>query len=126
MAIEHIANRCLGCLVIQLQEFAFDLAISPPWILLCKAEDKVLKFLVYSRSPTLALVRIGPLPAYQFPVPAYYCFRLENADDITQLMCSFMGDLFQPGRKNGECHLFDPVWFYRFIAFALKNSQLVA
>jgi hypothetical protein len=42
VAVEHIANGCLGCLIIQFQEFAFDLAISPAWVLLCKADDQVL------------------------------------------------------------------------------------
>jgi hypothetical protein len=74
----------------------------------------------------MAMVKIGPLPANQLPMPAHYSLRLENAEDIAQLTCGFMGDLFQSGCKNGKSHLLDPVWYYRFIAFALKNSQLVA
>ena len=94
VAVEHIANGCLGCLVTQLQEFAFDLAISPAWVLLCKAENQIFKLLVYVRSSTLAMVKIGPFPANQLPMPAHYSFRLENAEDIAQLTCSFMADLF--------------------------------
>jgi len=81
---------------------------------------------VYSRSPALVFALVGPLAAYQFSMPAKYRFGLEYADEILQLICWSLGNLFQFGNQNRQRHLFDPAWFYGFIAFALENGQLLA
>ncbi len=45
---------------------------------------------------------------------------------IIALICWSLGNLFQFGNQNRQRHLFDPAWFYGFIAFALENGQLLA
>ena len=60
-----------------------------------KAENKFRKLFADWRSSTLVLVWVGPFPANSFAMPAKDGLRLEDADNISQLICRSVGDAFQ-------------------------------
>ena len=75
-----------------------DFAIPPSGILLSKLDDCAFKLLTDGWSPSLVLTSIVPFSTNQFAMPAKDGLRLEDANNISQLICRSMGGAFQSGR----------------------------
>ena len=103
----------------QFDEFTLDFSITPTGILIGKTENDVLKFFADRWSSTLVFIWIGPFSANQFPMPTKNGFRLEDADDIPELVCGLMRDVLDLFGHNSQCHLLNTVWFDGGVEFTL-------
>jgi hypothetical protein len=126
MSPQRILDGCSGDLETQLEQFAFDLAVTPAGVLLSQAKDQAFKFFGDGRPSPFVITVESPLEANEFLVPAKNRPGLKDADDRTQLCCGSICDPLQSGRKNAQDHLISAIGVDRFVVFALKDVQLLA
>jgi len=61
--LKYVPDGCARYFETQLEQFPFDLAVSPARVLFGQAQDQFFKFLVDGRSTTFVLVEVGPFPS---------------------------------------------------------------
>ena len=99
-------------------------------VLSSETENQTFSFLADRWSSTLVFVRIGPFAPNQFPIPdragealpAQYGFRLDDADDIPELICCLVSRSLEPVGQNGQGQFLYLAGFDRVIEFALQDG----
>ncbi len=117
MAVEYIADGCTGNLETQLEELALQFAIPPAGILLGQTHNQVFNFGIESGSTAFLLTLIGPLAAYQFPMPLQHRFRLKNPYDLPELLGRSVGMPFEFVDQNSQNQFFWAVGLDKFLCF---------
>ena len=69
----------------------------------------------------MIFVWVIPFPAKQIFVPAKYGFRLEDSDDISELMCGSVRNSLELGGKNRQSHFYNATGSDGRIEFSLQD-----
>jgi hypothetical protein len=83
-----------------------DFTVAPAGVLFCDTDNQVFKVFVDRWSSTFVFMWVGPFPTDQIPMPAKDRLRLEDLDDISELMGGSARNLFELGGKDRQSHFF--------------------
>ena len=106
MSFQNVADGLVIDVIAALAAFPCDATIPPVTVLSGQPDDQPLELLIRSRLSSLVLAVIGPLASDQGAMPFEDGFRLEDANDVTQLLGRSVSRRFQSCSQNNQWQLF--------------------